>query len=81
MLIDAEIEYDEDYINSFLEVCCYENQDNQSQLKNLDDFEKMYKNYSPVWWYTKESFLYSTVNRALRMQDSTTLFLMGFFYS
>jgi tetratricopeptide (TPR) repeat protein len=79
MLIDAEIEYDEDYINSFLEVCRYENQDNQSQLKNLDYFEKMYKNYSPVWWYTKESFLYSTVNRALRMQDKTILFLMGFF--
>ena len=79
MLIDSEIEYDEDYINSFLEVCRYENQDNQCQLINIDYFEKMYKNHSPIWWYTKESFLYSTVNRALRMQDSTTLFLMGFF--
>jgi tetratricopeptide (TPR) repeat protein len=75
MLIDIEFEYDDDYINSFIDIYRNENKDN----KSIDYFQKMYKKHSSVWWYTKESFIYSTVNQALRMQDITTLFLMGFF--
>ena len=79
MLIDAELEYDEDFMNTFIEVCRAENQDNTSQLLNITSFERTYKNHSAMWWYTKEWFLYSTVNQALRTQDVTKLFLMGVF--
>jgi len=79
MLVDVEMEYDQDYMNNFIDVCHAENQDNNSQLVNITSFQRSYKNHSAVWWYTKESFLYSTVNRALRTQDVTTLFMMGFF--
>jgi tetratricopeptide (TPR) repeat protein len=79
MLVDAEIEYDEDYMDIFVNACQIENQDNDAQLANITRFRNTYKEKSAVWWYTKESFLYSTVNKALRTQDVTTLFMMGFF--
>lgn len=79
MLTDIELEYDEDYMGTFVDVCHAENEDNDIQLANITCFKATYKNHSPVWWYTKEPFLYTTVNRALRTQDVTTLFMLGFF--
>jgi hypothetical protein len=79
MLVDAKLEYDEDYMDIFVDACRTENQDNDAQLANITRFRDTYKEHSAVWWYTKESFLYSTVNKALRTQDVTTLFMMGFF--
>ncbi|CAF2104894.1 unnamed protein product [Rotaria magnacalcarata] len=79
MLIDAEVEYAEDNINDFVDICLAENQDNQMQSENLRSFRNTYKQHSSVWWYTKESFLYSAVNKALRTQDMTMLIAMGFF--
>ncbi|CAF3356854.1 unnamed protein product [Rotaria socialis] len=79
MVVDAEVEYTEDNINDFIDICLGENQDNQMQSENLRSFRNTYKQHSPVWWYTKESFLYSAVNKALRMPDMTMLIAMGFF--
>ena len=79
MLVDPELEYDQDYIDTFIDVCRAENEGNVSQLMNITSFQTNYRNHSAAWWYTKESFLYSTVNRALRTQDVTTLFMMAFF--
>ncbi|CAF2051606.1 unnamed protein product [Rotaria magnacalcarata] len=79
MLVDAEVEYTEYYMDSFVDICLVENQGNQMQLENLRSFQNTYKQHSSVWWYTKESFLYSAVNKALRTQDVTMLFVMGFF--
>lgn len=79
MLIDPELEYDQDYIDTFIDVCRAETKENTSQLLNITSFQTNYRNHSAAWWYTKESFLYSTVNRALRTQDVTTLFMMAFF--
>ena len=79
MLIDVNLEYDQDFMDTFIDVCRAENQDNHSQLTNITCFQTTYKNHSPIWWYTKEPFIYSTVNRALRTQDVNTLFMMAFF--
>ncbi|CAF1324503.1 unnamed protein product [Adineta ricciae] len=79
MLIDTELDYDDDYIEMFIEACRTENSGNTTQLGNITQFKNTYKQHSALWWYTKESFLYSAVNRALRTQDVTMLFMMGFF--
>ncbi|CAF1213409.1 unnamed protein product [Adineta ricciae] len=48
-------------------------------LRAINDFETNYYQHSPIWWYTKESFLYVTLNRALRMLDLDMLLKMSFF--
>ncbi|CAF3400787.1 unnamed protein product [Rotaria socialis] len=49
MLIDAEVEYAEDNINDFVDICLAENQDNQMQSENLRSFRNTYKQHSSVW--------------------------------
>ena len=45
----------------------------------MSEFQKHYEDQSPIWWYTKAGFLYSTLNKALRTQDTETIIKMGFF--
>jgi tetratricopeptide (TPR) repeat protein len=37
------------------------------------------KKCSPIWWYSRDSFIYSMLNRALRTQDIEVILKMGFF--
>ncbi|CAF1434968.1 unnamed protein product [Rotaria sp. Silwood1] len=53
--------------------------DNAIQLNNIEQFERNYANYSPIWWYTHDCCLYSVLNRALRLMEVDTLIKMGFF--
>lgn len=53
--------------------------DNILQLGLIDEFNQDYAKDRATLWYNKESFLYSTVNRALRTQDIETILKMGFF--
>jgi hypothetical protein len=47
-------------------------------LKQIEDFECAYDLHSPIWWYTKEPFIYLTVNQALRTQNINVIIKMGF---
>ncbi|CAF1402628.1 unnamed protein product [Rotaria sp. Silwood1] len=51
----------------------------ETELKILDEFEKEYKPDRAVWWYTRNTFLYSILNRALRQHNIAVMFLFGFF--
>ncbi|CAF4458002.1 unnamed protein product [Rotaria sp. Silwood2] len=64
-------EFTDFYLKSFF--------DQDFQSKALRQFEQCYELHSPIWWYTKEHFIYSTLNKALRIQDSETITKMGFF--
>lgn len=44
----------------------------------IDEFEQDYERYSPIWWYTRDCFLYTMLNQALRTQDTEALVKMGF---
>ncbi|CAF3782308.1 unnamed protein product [Rotaria sp. Silwood1] len=61
-----------DYIHNF-----YAN--NQIQLNAINEFKHTYEHYSPIWWYTKELFIYSILNRVLRTQDIDIIMKIGFF--
>ena len=45
----------------------------------IDEFENDYSSDNALWWYTRDSFLYKMLNKALRIQDIGTLFLFRFF--
>jgi hypothetical protein len=55
---------------------------NPSELRNIDALERNYlssKEKNPVQEYTKDTFLYRLINRALRQKNIQAIFLFGFF--
>ena len=54
-------------------------QDKHVELRLLDEFEKTYTSDSAIWWYTRDTFLYRLLNKALRQQNTKLIFLFGFY--
>ena len=44
---------------------------------HIDRFYHEYREKSPVWWYTRETFLYNVLNLSLRTQDIDGMILLG----
>jgi hypothetical protein len=49
-----------------------------SQLNKIKDFVTNYKPENAIQWYTKDTFIYRLLNRALRQHNIELLFLFGF---
>jgi hypothetical protein len=62
-----------------IKLCKKEYKDNETQLAILREFEENYSQKNALWWYTRESFLYRMLNKALRVQNIDVLFLFRFF--
>jgi len=73
------IHFDDEHINEFLNHCRIEFAENSFELRNVNKIEKEYRDHQPIWWYTCETFLYSMLNRALRLMDVDIIIQMGFF--
>jgi tetratricopeptide (TPR) repeat protein len=73
------IDFDQGHIKEFLTYCRKQFAGNKTQLKNIDMIEKDYRHHQPIWWYTYECFLYSMLNRALRLMEADLITTMGFF--
>jgi hypothetical protein len=65
--------------DEFITRCSELFKNNPSELKKLEDFHLEYKAKEALQWYTKDSFLYRLVNKALRTQNMDLLFLYRFF--
>jgi hypothetical protein len=72
------IDFKQDHINDFLTYCREQFVDNPIELKNVDKIEKEYRDHQPIWWYTYQCFLYSMLNRALRVMEVDLIVKMGF---
>ena len=77
--IIIEQPYDEREKVAFVEFCRDLFQESPDALNIIDEFERGYEKYSPIWWYTRESFLYKLINGALRAEDFEIIIKMGFF--
>lgn len=76
--IISKIEYDEDAKNMFIGYWREQCADNISYLRKIDEFERCYREHSPIWWYTREVYIYSTLNQALRTLNVAMIIKMGF---
>ncbi len=56
-----------------------EYKDNKNELDIINEFQKDYSPNRALWWYTRESFLYQQLNKALRMQNIDSIFVFRFF--
>jgi len=52
---------------------------NPSQLIIIREFDQTYTSEQALWWYTRETFLYRLLNKALRIQNIDLLFFFRFF--
>ncbi|CAF4820183.1 unnamed protein product, partial [Rotaria sp. Silwood2] len=77
--IILDIKPDKTAKKEFVDFCCTHYADNNTQSSKIRDFEQLYEHHSPIWWYTKEPFIYSIVNKALRTQEIDVIIKMGFF--
>jgi tetratricopeptide (TPR) repeat protein len=59
--------------------CENEYKDNCIQFTNLREFREHYTSDKALWWYTRDSFFYKTLNAALRKQDIHMIFLYSSF--
>ncbi|CAF0974270.1 unnamed protein product [Rotaria sordida] len=65
--------------NDLVSVCREEYKGNPHELSIINDFEKNYTSYRAIWWYTRQSFLYRLLNKALRVQNIDLIYLFRFF--
>ena len=45
----------------------------------IDEFEEEYSEEYALWWYTRDTFLFRELNKALRFQNIDWLFQFRFF--
>jgi tetratricopeptide (TPR) repeat protein len=73
------IDFEQEHIDEFLTFCREQLAGNTDELKNVEKLRKEYCYHQPIWWYTYECFLYSMLNRALRLMEVDLIIKMGFF--
>jgi tetratricopeptide (TPR) repeat protein len=75
---DIILEINDDHAKSMKTLVIYCQQKHIPETE-INEFKCMYHQKSPVWWYTKEMFLYGMLNRALRSLDMEAMTKLGFF--
>ncbi|CAF3387268.1 unnamed protein product, partial [Rotaria sp. Silwood2] len=62
-----------------LDFCRHYYRGNSKQQKLIDEFEDTYRPEDAILWYSKQSFIYKLVNKALRCEDTDLLHTFRFF--
>jgi tetratricopeptide (TPR) repeat protein len=73
------IDFQQEHIGEFLTYCREQFANNSVGLRNVAKLEEEYRLHQPIWWYTSDGFLYSMLNRALRVMEVDLIIKMGFF--
>ena len=73
-----QIELEEEK-NKLVDFCRNHYAGNNAELNVIEEFKETYSKPTSIWWYTRECFTYSMLNRALGTQDVEILIKMSFF--
>ena len=65
--------------NELIHRCLQQYQNNPKELNAIEEFDKNYSTDQAIQWYTRHSFLYRLLNKALRIQHLEMLLLLRFF--
>ena len=60
---------------NLIQRCKEHYKDDQTELDIIDEFNRQYSADKALWWYTRDSFLYRMLNKALRVENIGLLFL------
>ncbi|CAM4840345.1 unnamed protein product, partial [Rotaria magnacalcarata] len=77
LLIDCllRLKYTSEDKNELIHIFKQQYEGNSVELSNLREFQQNYSFNNVLWWYTRESFFYKTLNAALRKQDIHMIYL------
>ncbi|CAF1239805.1 unnamed protein product [Adineta steineri] len=73
------INFEDKHFKEFITYCRDVYDDDENELKNVNQLQKTYKNNISIWWYTWDAFLYRMLNQALRSMNVDMIVRMGFF--
>ncbi|CAF1095706.1 unnamed protein product [Adineta steineri] len=73
------INFEDKHFKEFITYCREIYEDDENELKNVNQLQTTYKKNIPIWWYTWDAFLYRMLNQALRSMDVDMIIRMGFF--
>ncbi|CAF0778567.1 unnamed protein product [Didymodactylos carnosus] len=62
-----------------IEYCRQKYANNQADLNMIDEFKDYYDKCNAIKWYTRDTFLYRLLNKALRDQEVDTLYSIRYF--
>ncbi|CAF1082646.1 unnamed protein product [Rotaria sordida] len=64
-----------------IEICKEYYYGNTKEMKTIYEFERYYQSKDAIFWYSKQSFIYKLINKALRIEDIDLLYKFRFFIS
>ena len=79
LLKEAILQIENDDKKSLKELGHYCRQEGDIAEKEIVKIEREYQSHTPIWWYTAPCFLYSLLNRGLRLMDTEIIMKTGFF--
>ncbi|CAF1424052.1 unnamed protein product [Rotaria sordida] len=71
-------EYNENAKDDMLIQCRSYYKNNQAEMNRIKDFEENYQSNLAISWYTKDSFLYRIINKALRTKNLSLIYKFRF---
>jgi tetratricopeptide (TPR) repeat protein len=75
----SEIPNDDKSIKILADYCRELYRENTPALAVINEFESNYRSKSPIWWYTRQCFIYQLLNRALRTLEEDIILHTAFF--
>ncbi|CAF3478114.1 unnamed protein product [Rotaria socialis] len=75
IILEIDDDDDEKSMNTLVKFC----QQQDIPAAQINELKHKYHQKSPVWWYTREMFLYGMLNRGLRSLDMEAMVKLGFF--
>ncbi|CAF1241869.1 unnamed protein product [Rotaria sordida] len=79
LLKEALLEIEDDDRKSLKDLAEYCREQDDILEDQIKQVENEYRNHTPIWWYTAETFIYPMLNRGLRFMDINIILKMGFF--
>ena len=79
LLKEAILQIEDDDKKSLKELGQYCRQEEDIPKEEIILIEREYRSHTPIWWYTAPYFLYSMLNRGLRVMDAEIIMKTGFF--
>ncbi|CAM4796161.1 unnamed protein product [Rotaria magnacalcarata] len=71
--------HDEHAKKEMLDASRHYYRNNIQELKNINEFEQNYRSEEAIKWYTKNSFVYRLINKALRTEDVEQMYTFRYF--
>ncbi|CAF1290208.1 unnamed protein product [Rotaria sordida] len=79
LLKEALLEIEDDDRKSLKDLARYCREQDDILEDQIKQVENEYRNHTPIWWYTAETFIYPMLNRGLRVMNVDIIMKLGFF--